>query len=252
MWNRKIAGLAAIIGVLLLLPAGLSAGDEEGCLFCHRLGLRIPEAGGFRSLQVPEHPGAVHGSLYCSDCHPDARVAPHPSTPGPSSCVGPCHGEGETDGPKHRRASAGGATETHRAVSFPRSPCLLCHRAEDRAGMAEGTAARCAGCHPGKRADVRTGIHSRVAAVAGDAGCITCHPPHARETGEVRGSCAGTGCHDRVDEPMRRLSSHRNREGAPSAARRILPGGPFLAIALALWYGGRSISRRRDGRGTLP
>ena len=90
MSNRWAALLA---GMFLILGGYAVAGDEEGCLFCHRLELHRSSAIAKGSnLRVWDPPGGLHDSLYCSDCHQDAKVAPHPSLPGPATCIGECHG----------------------------------------------------------------------------------------------------------------------------------------------------------------
>ncbi|HEY6009768.1 MAG TPA: hypothetical protein VIU40_15690 [Geobacteraceae bacterium] len=120
MSNRRIASLLAV-GLFWLfgLVRTSGAADQEGCLFCHRL--ELANAGATVSdLRVAESNRAHHAGLYCSDCHPDAKVTPHAVSPGAARCIGECHSAGTGAVPEtHRRAAFGGLTETHRQAAMP-------------------------------------------------------------------------------------------------------------------------------------
>jgi len=225
------------------LAAGAQAADEEGCLLCHTLPLVRASAQGARVLAVRDASDAVHAGLLCSDCHRDARAAPHPAPPGPATCLGSCHGPAGDAEPAHRRASFGGLTESHRAAAAPRSPCVACHRFGDAPGDAGALGARCASCHPSQAAAGAIPAHGRT--VGGrTAGCPLCHRAHreASGAGEVRrAACDGTGCHGNVTQKMRRLAGHEDRRRAGSAA------DPAAALVFAgLAVGGFALGRVLD------
>lgn len=218
-----------------LVPVGSSAADEEGCLLCHRLPLRQHPSGGRMELRVQAAPGGIHASLFCSDCHGDARVAPHPAPPGPASCVGECHGGKPDRVASHRRASFGGLTETHRRIASPAAPCLLCHKADDRPGDAAGVASRCGGCHEAELTTAERGVHGRIAGARETGLCPSCHRPHppSASAGESGPSCDGKGCHAGVTPGMRRLSGHGNHErGGGGGVAAILV---FASVASGGW-----------------
>jgi hypothetical protein len=206
--SRLAATLAA---VWILLAAVSQASDQEGCLFCHRL--EIARAGSQTSdLRVTESRGAVHAGLYCSDCHPDARSAPHAADPGAARCIDECHSTGAGAVPEgHRRAAFGGLTEIHRRAAAPASPCSMCHKADDPPSANAPAAPRCASCHPGEAASVARGVHSRMAR-SGRGGCVACHPPHPAASASARpekgSSCRKTGCHAAVTDGMAKLGAH--------------------------------------------
>ena len=249
MWNSFLMAVFFLLLPPILQPGAVLAGDEEGCLFCHRLGLVIRTGGEIRELDVVEHPGAAHASLYCSDCHPDAKIAPHPARPNPATCAGDCHGVTDSARRTHRRASAGGRTGTHRKVSFPKAPCVSCHRAGDRPGDSGATDARCRGCHMGYASDARNGIHSRVPAARGGNRCAVCHPPHPEGADTREASCGGAGCHDRIPPRMIRLAAHEKTAGVRFSTTRAGRGGAFLVIAFLGWYGGRRLSGKGENAG---
>ncbi|HEY5997337.1 MAG TPA: hypothetical protein VIU29_09955, partial [Candidatus Deferrimicrobiaceae bacterium] len=127
MLNSRVAAMLAL--ALLGMIRAAHAADQEGCLFCHRL--ELANAGATVSdLRVAEPSRALHAGLYCSDCHPDAKVTPHAVPPGAARCIDDCHSAGTGTVPEtHRRAAFGGLTETHRRTAMPDSPCILCHKA---------------------------------------------------------------------------------------------------------------------------
>lgn len=238
--------------VLSILAAGPAmAEDQEGCLFCHRLGLVVRSGLEIRHLQVGEHAGISHASLYCSDCHPDAKMAPHPARPNPASCVGECHGVTSSARDTHRRASTGGGVETHRKVSFPRAPCLLCHSGEDKVGDATATDFRCHGCHREKVTDIRRGVHSWVSSAQTANRCAACHPPHRGGSGVTTPSCDGPRCHAKVSPRMLRLAGHEKGEDSWFSLQRAGRMGTFVAIAFLGWFVGGRISRPA-GKGGNP
>lgn len=228
------------------------AGDEEGCLFCHRLELHIAEplpAG--RDLRVWEETGGPHDALYCTDCHRDAGKAPHAAAPGPAQCIGECHGQSAAATESHRRASYGGLTERHRSLSFPGAPCLLCHRAADKVGRIDAVIGRCAGCHAGERESFARGVHSRLAGRRGAGMCPDCHAVHPSAAGDGKASCAGSGCHQSVTNGMRRLAGHKGGEAQGGAARRAAAAGIVLGFAaIGLVLGRRLSPRGKDDGGT--
>lgn len=233
---------------LLTRPLAAAGGDEEGCLLCHGHPLRQHPAAGRPDLRVEDPPGALHASLFCSDCHPDARSAPHPARPGPASCIGECHGGPAERAAAHRRASFGGLTEVHRALSAPAAPCLLCHRQGDRPGGRAPLSGRCEGCHPAQKAASERGVHARAAAGGGAVDCARCHRAHRADRGNAPvASCDGTGCHGRVDEGMRALAAHDGSRRAGGGPGGLAAGLVFVAIVGAGWLGGRLLGAVRGG-----
>jgi hypothetical protein len=247
-----VRGYRAAVGFLLAgmlaaaLPAVAHASDQEGCLICHRLGLLAAREGGRQPLDVRDLPGGVHAELYCSDCHPDSRAIPHTAPPGPSSCIGECHGSKPGVPPSHRRAAFGGLTETHRRVTSPRPPCLGCHAEGDAKGSFEPVEARCAGCHRKESLSVREGPHWRMG--RGPGHCAGCHPAHPEGvSGKSPAICAGPACHARTTARMRAIVDHRAADSGP---QRMAKGAVFLAFAGAGWFlGGAARPRRPSGRG---
>lgn len=250
MWNRALPAVLLIASVLSGLPAARAlADDQEGCLFCHRLGLTARSGQETRFLRVAEHAGSAHAPLYCSDCHPDAKFAPHSARPNPASCVGDCHGGTTSAKESHRMASAGAGVEAHRKVSYPRAPCLLCHRAEDKGGDRSASEFRCHECHGQKDADVSRGIHATVSAGATANRCSACHPPHRGNTGVAVSSCEGAGCHGQVTPRMRRLAGHEKAADSRFSPQKGARAGTFVVIAFLGWFAGGRISRpARGGR----
>jgi len=235
VWNdlavRPSRAAAALLGMAwVLLGAAALAADQEGCLLCHRLGLRIASEGGGRTADVRDAPGGSHGDLYCSDCHPDARNnIPHATLPGPSRCIGECHGSSAAATASHGRASFGGLTETHRNAASPRPPCLACHAYGDGKGDVAAIDARCVACHRKEAAAVREGPHRRMDGSAGR--CVGCHPAHpVGASGKTPANCSGPACHARSTARMRAIADHRAPE---SGAVPWAKGALFLAIAAA-------------------
>lgn len=246
MWNRRSAVLFCILMAGTAVTA--AGGDEEGCLFCHRLGIVRSLQGRSLSLRVWDPPGGIHAMLHCSDCHLDARNAPHAVPPGPASCIEECHGKTGTATASHRLAAFGGLTEVHRAAAAPDAPCRLCHGAGDPAGDDGGIVARCAACHPAEAGSLSRGIHARLAMTAT---CIGCHPPHG-EPGDKRktASCDGGGCHRDASDREIRLAGHDVRGAdsgiAGSIGRTIL----YCLIVLCGWGSGRYLSGPPPRKGT--
>lgn len=246
MWSRTGVALVLTLPWLWLPAAGsVYAGDEEGCLFCHRLEIRaaepLPDG---RDLRVWETPGESHGALYCSDCHPDAGKAPHAAAPGPAQCIGACHGESADAKESHRRASFGGLIESHRPLASPGAPCRLCHRASDKAGRIEAVVARCAGCHDRARESVARGVHARLAGRGGAGMCPDCHAVHSSAARGVKASCAGAGCHGSVTVAMRRLAGHAGGEARGGTGRRAAEACVVLGLAAVGLFLGRGLSPR--------
>ncbi len=240
MWSRKKAALLVVAAALVLPPAGPArAVDEEGCLFCHGLDLRsaAPEQGG-GDLRVREPVGGLHDALFCSDCHPDARRAPHAAAPGAAQCIGACHGQTAAASESHRRASYGGLSEPHRRLSSPEAPCRLCHRATDRPGRPDQVLSRCAGCHAGERASESRGVHARLSGRGGFGLCGGCHAAHPAAPGAARTACAGRECHQGVTAGMRRLVGHKGRVPGGRASET----GVVVALAVLGWMMGRRLS----------
>lgn len=251
MWNRKCVVLLPALLWLCLPAAGhVFAGDEEGCLFCHRLDLRVseplPEG---RDLRVWETPGGLHAALYCTDCHPDAGKAPHAAAPGPAQCIGECHGQSAAAKESHRRASFGGLIEIHRSLASPGAPCRMCHRAADKDGRIEEVIARCAGCHARERESIARGVHARLAGGRGVGMCPDCHAVHTSATGGGKASCAGAGCHASVTEGMRRLTGHKGGEAQGGTGRGAAEAGIVLGFAVIGLVLGRRLSPGEKGDG---
>ncbi len=235
-----MAACLVLWGVIVLLPAGRAwAVDEEGCLFCHGLDMasRASEPDG-RDLCVREPVGGPHDALFCSDCHPDARRAPHASEPGAAQCIGDCHGQTASAKDSHRRASYGGLSESHRGLSSPQAPCRLCHRAADKAGSRATIAERCAGCHPGERSSEIRGVHARFGGPRGVRLCAACHVAHPAGSAAATATCTGPGCHQTATVRMNRLAGHRG-----GAARgRASAAAVLVGLAGLGWIVGRRLS----------
>lgn len=246
MSNRWPALLA---GMFLIFGGYAGAGDEEGCLFCHRLELHrssAPAKGG--DLRVWDPPGGLHNSLYCSDCHQDARIAPHPAMPGPATCIGECHGSDQEAIASHRRASFGGANETHRMLSAPRAPCLVCHQATDKKGDTEAIEARCGWCHAAERNSVAQGVHARFFRKDQAELCARCHRAHPEEESFPGVACGGPGCHREVTEAMWKLGSHDTTGEREKPGGKISRAGVFLLIVSFGWVSGRFLSPAGKGK----
>lgn len=249
MWSRGKACAVLLMLAWMLFPAAASAGDEEGCLICHRLAIR---KGSGAELRVADAPGGPHESLYCSDCHPDAKSAPHAVSPGAASCIGECHSSSRRAAETHRAASFGGLNEGHRRISAPRAPCMLCHLSGDRPGGMHVVADRCSGCHAPERDSVSRGVHARVRGRAGDGMCAGCHLAHesAAKNDNVaagKANCGGNECHASVSDGMRKLGGHdwggeAGRHGGKAGA-----AGIFLAVAALGAVSSRFL--RGNGRG---
>ena len=238
--GRFAALLWALAAVLSVAARPASAADQEGCLLCHRLELLVAADGAERNLKVHDSPDWLHKALYCSDCHPDARNAPHPVPPGGAQCIGECHGGNDGAIASHRRAAFAGFTESHRRVSPGRSPCRLCHSAADRKGDRSSTEQRCAGCHRKEYDAAVAGPHGAFANTARF--CVDCHPAHpegavAATAGVV--SCAAPGCHARVSPVLRALVDHRGQGGKGREYARALV---FFLLAFSGWAAGWALS----------
>jgi hypothetical protein len=236
MLNRRVAALVAF-GLLGMIRAA-GAADQEGCLFCHRLELANPGAT-VSDLRVTESNRALHAGLYCSDCHPDAKMTPHAVAPGAARCIDECHSVGTGSVPEtHRRAAFGGLTESHRHTAMPDSPCLLCHKADDPPSSSHPASTRCRACHPGQDLSVAQGVHGRVLGKASAGGCVACHPPHpATATGgtaEKGPTCSKAGCHGVVTENMKVLGKHGKGDVSERPDRRsgFLLFGVVAALGL--------------------
>ncbi len=249
MWNRGAWAIALLLAWICLGgPAPAPAADEEGCLFCHRLELRVAEPlPDGRDLKVWEASRGMHDALYCSDCHPDAGKAPHAAAPGPAQCLGECHGRSATAIESHRRASFGGLVETHRGLSSPRAPCRLCHRASDKAGNAGAIVARCAGCHGKARESLSRGVHARVADRASGM-CPDCHVVHPAAAPVAKITCAGIGCHAQASERMKRLAAHDEGGSRGRAGRGVAEASLVLGIAAVGFFAGRRLSPPGSGK----
>lgn len=237
-------GLCAVINTA-------EAADQEGCLFCHRL--ELAHAGSRLSdLRVTEQGKGLHSGLYCSDCHPDARMAPHSVSPGAARCIEECHGAGAGVVPEsHRRAAFGGLTEAHRQVSMPSSPCLACHKADDPPSAASPAAGRCRECHRGQAYSMSWGVHGGSLGKGNRGGCIACHPPHPSTPPGGRAAkgatCGGTGCHVNVTEEMKSLGMHG--KGDPSERPGRGAGlALYCAIAVLGILPGRLMCRNRPAQ----
>jgi hypothetical protein len=230
--------LVILIGILAADAA--RASDQEGCLLCHRLELRVAADGEGKNLKVHDSPDWIHKALYCSDCHPDARNVPHPVPPGAAQCIGECHGGVDGAIESHRRAAFAGFTESHRRVSPGRSPCRLCHSAADRKGDLAAKERRCAGCHRKEYDAAAAGPHGAFAFTARF--CVDCHPAHAEGAAATTtggASCAAAGCHARVSPVLRALVDHRSPDGKGRGFGRLLL---FFLLAFTGWAAGWALS----------
>jgi len=235
-----------VILIGILAAGAARASDQEGCLLCHRFELRVAVDGAEKILKVHDSPDWLHKALYCSDCHSDARNAPHTIPPGRAQCIGECHEGNDGATASHRRAAFGGFAESHRRVSPGRSPCRICHSAADRKGDRAAKERRCAGCHRKEYAAAAAGPHGGFANTARF--CVDCHPAHpegsaAATTGGA--SCAGSGCHARVPPAMRALVDHRGQDGK---GRRFAQALLFFLLVFSGWAAGWALSPP-SGRG---
>ncbi|MGE5189655.1 MAG: hypothetical protein ACM3NF_06325 [Gemmatimonadota bacterium] len=240
MSNRRMAAVAALSAAILLLLGGAAhAVDEEGCLFCHGLAIRSAGSGdGGRDLRVWEPAGGEHDALFCSDCHADARRAPHAAAPGPAQCIEECHGQTAEARESHRRASFGGLSESHRGAASPDAPCRLCHRAVDSPGNTGAILARCAACHPKERESEVRGVHARLAGRGGYGLCASCHAAHPAGAGDGKARCGGPGCHKTVTTGMTRLAGHRGAVPGGAASE----GAVVIGLGVLGWIAGRRLS----------
>ncbi len=251
MWNRRNLVILFLLTAIVAAPSEALPGDEEGCMICHRLGIRKATAEGGTELRVSDPAGSSHEALYCSDCHPDAKSAPHATAPGTASCIGECHSSSAKARETHRSASFGGLNEAHRAVSAPRAPCLLCHRSTDRPPVRNVVSVRCAGCHAKEKDSVSRGVHARFRSQAGEGMCGECHLAHGTAApndnaamGKV--NCGGAQCHARVSDRMRRLGGHEKERDAGGKAGAA---GIFLAVVAIGFVSGRYLGKSgRPGR----
>ncbi len=236
--------MAAAIVVLAAGSAG--AIDEEGCLFCHALDLRAPapERDG-RDLRVSEPLGRPHTALFCSDCHPDARRAPHAAEPGPAQCIGECHGQAAGSRDTHRGASYGGLSEAHRRLSSPDAPCRLCHNGADKAATPGTIVERCMGCHRTEDESEIRGVHARLAGGRVRGLCADCHRPHAPASARAGTTCDGPACHQAAGPGMRRLVGHKGR----IAGGRATEAGVVIGFAVLGLIAGRRLSPRARPEG---
>lgn len=251
MWNRRTAVLLALAPFLFCAEA--QSGDEEGCLICHRLELRKSSAEGGRELKVSDLRGGPHEALHCSDCHAEAKTAPHPASPGPAGCIGECHSSSVKAQDSHRAASFGGLTESHRRGSAPRAPCILCHREDDRPGDTESIVLRCGGCHPEELHSAARGVHARIGAAKGKGACTVCHVAHPAPGNEEHSAgggaaCIGKECHSAVSPGMKRLGGHGRGAGDVESHGRGARAAAFLAIVALGVLSGRGIGRKK-GKG---
>ena len=240
---------------MLLAAASIVAGgaalasDQEGCLLCHRLELRVAGGAGGKSIRVYDPAGGSHDPLYCSDCHIDARDVPHPAPPGPAQCIGDCHGATPSAGASHRAAAFGRLTEGHRPLTLPAAPCRLCHGAADHGEGRAAARARCGSCHRAVAAASARGPHARFD--GGRGACTGCHPPHAASpAGEAgsKASCDGSGCHRSVTPAMRSLAGH-GAAGKKGGRDLPLRGAIFFGIAAAGWLLGGVVLRPKSASG---
>lgn len=249
MWNRK--ALLPVAAAFILATAAAHAGDEEGCGICHRLELRRSSAEGGAELKVSDPAGGPHDGLYCSDCHVDAKTAPHPFQPGPAGCIGECHIVSSKARGTHRTASFGGLTESHRKLSAPRAPCLLCHGSHDRTGSLASVVRRCGGCHPKERSSAARGVHARIGASGEEGYCSMCHTAHpemAKERQiEKRGAvCGGKGCHAVVTPRMKSLGGHDTGGAGAGAKAAVFLAVVGLGVLSGRRFGGAG--RRENGK----
>jgi hypothetical protein len=239
-----------VILIGILAAGAARASDQEGCLLCHRLELRVAADGAERNLKVHDSPDWRHKALYCSDCHPDARNAPHPVPPGAAQCIGECHGGNDGAIASHRRAAFAGFTESHRRVSPGRSPCRFCHSAADRKGDRSAKERRCAGCHRKEYDAAAVGPHGAFANTARF--CVDCHAAHPEGTSAATtgvASCAASGCHARVSPAMRALVDHRGQDGKRREFARALI---FFLLAFTGWAAGWALSPPSGREGGRP
>lgn len=239
-----------LVFVAIMAASAARASDQEGCLLCHRLDLRVAADGTEKNLKVHDSLVWLHEALYCSDCHPDARNAPHSFTPGAAQCIGECHGGNDVEIASHRKAAFSGFTESHRRVSPGRSPCRFCHSAAERKGDLSAKERRCAGCHRKEYDAAAVGPHGAFANTARF--CVDCHPAHpegnaAASTGTA--SCAVPGCHTRVTPGMRPIADHR---GLHDDGREFARALVFFLLAFTGWAAGWALSPPADRGGDRP
>jgi len=221
--GRFAALIWALAAAVFVATPPAMAADQEGCLLCHRLELRVGADEAERNLKVHDSPDWLHKSLYCSDCHPDARNAPHTAPPVAAQCIGECHGGNDTAVASHRRAAFAGFTESHRRASPGKSTCRLCHSAADRKGDRSAKERQCAGCHRREYDAAAAGPHGGFANTPRF--CVNCHPAHPESASAGTSgvaSCAAPGCHARVSPVLRALADHRGQGGKGRGFARAL------------------------------
>jgi hypothetical protein len=250
---------ASFAALALVLPANVSAADEEGCLDCHGLaGFAVREAGGERSLVVEagSDDDSAHGAVGCRECHADIASLPH-GEHRDVNCGQNCHGLGVGGGDfSHEGLYWEYAASVHGSSRSRKIGCLVCHpspRRPEAAGRDKLAEARqCASCHRGNVAVAAWFSDRHFLALAGGnqraPSCPDCHSSHGVRPGSapessVSGKRLAETCSNGALSGGRKGACHGTlgESGVAGASMNPLPrraaGKHPLALALTLLAG---------------
>ncbi len=229
---KRILAISAII-VLLFLQAENAASDTEGCMECHRLSLvsvRAGDIGKLIYLTEKGEGGPRHRETYCSDCHTDALVIPHPSPPENVSCLERCHIKKDEDAIRdtHSRKYYAYQENAHFEKGYS---CKSCH-SEFSEKSSFHASLMCLQCHVewgggDRKLLLSTPVHGNLIGENALVQCVDCHTPHTGggKKGIERTSPSncfrGSECHDERMLKKLYLGGHV-KKGVDSAVRTIL------------------------------
>ena len=164
-----LAAAAAVLTVLLALPALAEPLSSDMCMTCHAgRALARSSGGGTGYVDLAQLQASPHGRLACVACHKGVKDLPHASNLPQVQC-GTCHQD----------AAAAIAGSAHRQAAGPHEvACLGCHGTghQVRRPARTGTDA-CVGCHAQVTEQYRGSVHG-TAAARGDPEASTCKDCH--------------------------------------------------------------------------
>ncbi len=257
-------------------PLTFGPHELERCLRCHGIPnflVRDPLTARTRDLTVDTraHVESVHGSLECTQCHPDVRAYPHEFEGAPRarvSCDADCHATDMAGrAVSHRQQAEDLAASAHRGGpdgSRPDSPaCGTCHGegrphaiVSPRRALGPRDRLRlCADCHEDRPRMARRGVdaeavpsyrrsfHYKAIHFGADstAVCQDCHTPHRVMSPDSAASsvnparlvetCGRKGCHPGA--PLRFAMSGANHLGLRARREPVLRTEERLLTLLA-------------------
>jgi cytochrome b subunit of formate dehydrogenase len=106
---------------------------------------------------------SMHADLLCVDCHPDARVLPHPLRQGPATCNGQCHVQAQADFERSSHAESLAAGDANAPT------CATCHGGHRILGVEERQSLThpfhavhvCGNCHKTHTAPLSNGVDAQ-------------------------------------------------------------------------------------------